>query len=135
MMLNCDEFPLVYIRDHDHDVRAPGEPSWPEEMEALLGRNRPFVILFDAPQKHEQEETQEERREKAIWFKRNRARLTALCAGAIVIESNGPTPMPIRLAARAVGKAFGVEFRFVGDDKAAREVATTILEDKVLISG
>ncbi|MCX5576756.1 hypothetical protein [Kaistia terrae] len=132
MMLNCDEFPLVYVEDHDHHASAPGEPSWQDELETLLGRNRPFVILFDAPQKDEHEESQEERREKAIWFKRNRARLMSLCAGAMVIESNGPTPMPIRLAAQAVGKALGLEFRFVGDDRAAREAATRLLSTKAL---
>ena len=130
-MLNCDAFPLVYVEDHDHHAPAPGEPSWQEALEALLCRNQPFVIIFDAPEKDDHEETQEKRREKAIWFKRNRARLTSLCAGAMVIESRGPTPLPIRLAAQAVGKAIGVEFRFVGDDKSAREEATIILAEKI----
>lgn len=134
MMLRCDEFPLVYVEDHDHHPSAPGEPSWQEELEALLGRSRPFVIIFDAPRKDDHEESQAERREKAIWFKRNRARLTSLCAGAMVIESAGPTPLPIRMAAQAAGKALGVEFRFVGDDKAAREAATIILAEKFLTS-
>lgn len=130
MMLNCDEFPLVYVEDHDHAPQPPGEPSWKDELEALLGRSRPFVLIFAAPHEDDHEESQEDRRERAIWFKQNRARMMALCAGAMVIEKNGPTPMPIRLAAQGFGKALGIEFGFVGDDRAAREAAAALLARK-----
>lgn len=132
MMLRCDEFPLVYVEDHHHDenghdIVAPGDLSWQDELEALLGRNAPFVLI-SGPMQPDPAEAHEDRKARTLWLKQNRARLLALCAGAVVVESNGPTSLAVKTAAKGFGKAFGIEFKFVADDAAARQAGWTLIE-------
>lgn len=132
MLLRCDEFPLVYVEDHHHDedgnhIEAPGGLSWQDEIEALLGRNAPFVLI-SGPMPSQPEEAHEDRKARTLWLKQNRARLMALCVGAVVIESNGPASLAVKTAAKGFGKAFGLEFKFVPDQAAAREAGLCLIE-------
>lgn len=65
MFLDDTRFPLVFARE---EGQSPA--SILAELEALLNRQAPFVLITDhSPDDHDTE-TAEERREKALFFKR-----------------------------------------------------------------
>lgn len=124
MLIDQSRFPLIFMRDDVHsDIPAT------TQLDALLDRNERFVLISDHPPGDEHDETPEERKERALFFKRKKDRLRKHCAGSIVIEGGKPTPMPIRLAAQTFGKAFGIGFFFVRDEPEAIEKATYLLEE------
>lgn len=122
MLIDQARFPLIFMRAVVHsDIPAT------TQLNALLDKDDRFVLISDRPPGGEHDETPAERKERALFFKRNKDRLRKLCAGSIVIEGDNPTPMPIRLAAQTFGKAFGIGFFFVRDEAEAIEKATFLL--------
>ena len=108
MHVDISRFPMVYLY-----ADRQGNASAERQLEALLDRAERFVLVTEHNPADAHDEAPEGRRQKALFLKRNRERLQRLCTGAIVIEDGRPTPMPMRLAAQAVGKAFGIAFHFV----------------------
>ncbi|MBB3461276.1 hypothetical protein [Rhizobium sp. BK377] len=81
MLLDRSRLPVVFIR-----TDADAETSINDQIEALLEERRPFVLVTDhAPDDHE-DETQEERKERALFFKKIKDRMRAYCRGMIVID-------------------------------------------------
>lgn len=122
MLLDDTRRPLVFLR-------AGEETNVPIEMqfEKLLENDSPFVLITDhAPDDHE-DETQEERKQKALFFKKIRDRLRRLCRGMIVIEGDKPTPMAGRIAAQAASKALGFSVSFVTSEEQAVEKGLLLL--------
>lgn len=126
MLIDQSRFPLIFMRADVHsDIPAT------TQLNALLDRDERFVLISDHPPGDKHDEAPEERKERALFFKRNKERLRKLCAGSIVIEGEKPTPMPIRLAIQTFGKAFGIGFFFVRDEAEAIEKATYLLVQTV----
>ena len=124
MLLDQSRFPLVFIQ-----ADTPSELSEDAQMEALLGRAAPFVLIAPAQAKHDHgDETPDERKQRALQFKSWRERLRRLCRGVIVVQGGKPLAAPFRLAAEGFGKAVGVTVRFVDDEAAAVVTATAMLE-------
>lgn len=123
MQIDKSEFPLVFLIDTD----GP-EVSAEAEFAALLAEDRSFVLI-SRHHRHEDDAnpSPEARKSRALFLKRNKGRLRELCAAAIVIEGEDETPMPLRLAARGFGKAFGVPFHFVRDEEEAAALAKDVL--------
>lgn len=122
MLIDLEEFPLVYLRADQDSTQSPEA-----QIKALFARGERFVMIADHSPDDHHEERHEQRKERALILKRFRNQLTRWCAGAIVIENKGPVAKPIKLASQAFGHAFGVPFAFVPDDVAARETALRIL--------
>ncbi len=124
MHLDQTRFPLVFIQ-----ADTPSDFSYEAQMDALLGRAAPFVLIAPAQAKHDHgEETPEERKQRALQFKTWRERLRRLCRGVIVVLDGKPLAAPFRLAAEGFGKAVGVTVRFVDDEAAAVATGTVMLE-------
>lgn len=122
MLIDQARFPLIFMRDDVHsDIPAT------TQLVTLLDRDERFVLISDHSPGDEDDATPGERKERALFFKRNKDRLRKLCAGSIVIEGDKPTPMPIRIAAQTFGKAFGIGFYFVRDEEEAIEKAKCLL--------
>lgn len=86
-----------------------------------------FVLITDhAPDDHE-DETPEERKQKALFFKQVRDRLRKLCRGMIVVEGNNPTPAAGLIAAQAASKTLGFSVVFVADEQQAVEKGKLLL--------
>lgn len=117
MQIDKSQFPLVFLRE-THDPGSDVEAGFA----ALLGAERPFVLIARLHSHDTADETQEAKKARARFFKQNQARLRTLCAAAIVIEGEEPAPIAFRLAAQGLGKAFGVPFHFVRDEAAATVV-------------
>jgi hypothetical protein len=113
MLFDTREFPIVRFA-----ADAPLAADAEAQLEALLNRDQRFVLVARKPGEVPPE-TGQDRRRRALILKAAKARLRRLCAAMIIVEGSTPTPAPFRLAAAAVGKAFGLPFVFVADDAAA----------------
>ncbi len=124
-VLDDSEFPVVRYR-------VPAAPeSWDAlrsgteaDIERLLSRSRPFVLISSG--EHDREPT-EVRKRRSLWLKQNRDRLAEVCRAMIHVE---PDPEPRqRMAAQAasVSKALGLPFIVVGTDAIAALHAATRL--------
>lgn len=88
MQLDDTQFPLVFLREHS----TPQTPQQAQDqLEALLSRGQRFVLLTDrlSGEKHAHEESHEDRKQRALFFKQNKQRLKDLCAGMVVIDLQG----------------------------------------------
>ncbi len=123
MLLDDSRFPLVFART---DVEASASIN--EQLEGLLYKQAPFVLITDhSPDDHD-DETPEERKEKALFFKKIRDRFKKYCRAMIVIEGNTPTNAAVRVAAAAASKAFGFSVLFVADEEHATAKGLALLE-------
>ncbi|MGI6247725.1 MAG: hypothetical protein ACOYJQ_18470 [Pseudochelatococcus sp.] len=123
MQIDKSQYPLVFLRE----TVLPHKDNPEAELEAILAEYSPFILISDHPPRNDDAEPPESKKARALFFKRNKTHFIRNCAGAIVIEGAKPTPMPLRLAAQAVGKAFGVSFHFVPDEEAAVALGKRLL--------
>ncbi len=123
MRLDDACFPLVFLR-------AQAEATAPvnEQFERLLEKRAPFVLITDHSPDHHDDETPEERKEKALFFKRIKGRMRDYCRGMIVIQGNAPANAAMRLAAAAASKAFGFAVHFEIDAAHAAVKGLTLLD-------
>lgn len=124
MMLDTTRFPLVFMREDDIH---PAEGSPEMSIEALLDRGDAFVLLTDHLPGDHAEESHEELKKKALFFKRNKARMRALCKGLVLILGDRTIAAPVRLAAQGAGKALGLPVAFVQTEGEATERASQLL--------
>lgn len=124
MELDTTRFPLVFMREADIH---PAEGSPEKAIEALLDRGDAFVLLTDHLPGDHAEERHEERKQKALFFKRNKARMRALCKGLVLILGDRTIAAPMRLAAKGAGKALGLPVAFVQTEGEATERASQLL--------
>lgn len=125
MLIDTSAFPLVYLRD-DHQSTPAGAGE--AQLGALLDRGECFVLLTDhLPGDHDHDEAPEERKQRALFFKRNKERMRALCRGIVIITGDRALSTPIRLAVKGAGKALGVDFAFVSTELDAQQAAERFL--------
>lgn len=125
MQVDKSRYPFVFLRE----TALPKTENPELELEAILADGSPFILISDHPPHDESNESPEAKKARALFFKRNKALFLRNCAGAIVIEGAKATPMSLRMAAQAFGKAFGVPFHFVPDESAAVELGEKLLMD------
>lgn len=122
MLVDVTRFPIVFIRSG-----STSEEAVPSQIEHLLDREAPFVLMTDhAPGDHD-DESAEERKEKALFVKKIKSRLVKLCKAMIVIEGDQPTNAIVRAGAATAAKAFGFSVFFVADEEQANQKAELIL--------
>ncbi|MEQ5843649.1 hypothetical protein N0A02_29765 [Paraburkholderia acidicola] len=107
MFLDTTHFPLV------HMCLAHSEPEWESQFDALFARAQRFVLLsVDAP-RDEHDAPQSERKQHALWLKRNRPALSRWCAGAVIVQTRRTVAIASKAMAPALAKAFGFPVRIV----------------------
>ncbi|NIE81113.1 hypothetical protein [Asaia sp. As-1742] len=101
-VLNTSDFPLVCLNP---DQVVPGYAAdWKDEMTALLERGIPFALIYPpAP-----EEDHEDRKERGLWLKTNRERLSRLCRVMILIEPDATRRSALEEMFPGAERAFGV---------------------------
>ena len=120
-VFEMEDFPIVTFRN---TAVEPGYAArWAREMEALVSRAEPFVILFrpDRP-----DETVEDRKLRALWLKSHKAALSATCRGLLTVEPDAEARAAAQ-EAEAMQKAFGLLLVSVGTEAEARELARSLL--------
>lgn len=116
-------FPLIALNS---EVCTPGfSEAWCQEMDQLVCANDPFVIAFDPSTI---EETPEDYRVRAMWFKANRQILQGRCAAMAVIvpSSSQRKAMKADLGKRTRG--FGVPYLAVASWTEIQEQTPELVE-------
>lgn len=130
MHMDDTQFPLVFLREHDQQ-QTPQQAQ--DQLEALLDRGQRFVLLTErlGGAAGKQEESHEDRKQRALFFKQNKQRLKDLCAGMVVISKGRAIPTVARLAQQTLGRVLGLQFSFVLDEGEARLEASRLLARSV----
>ncbi len=129
MLLDDSRFPLVFLRAHEEESSSVDEVlERNSQLEALLDKQKPFVLIADHSAHDHDDETPEERKEKALFFKRIKNRMREYCLGLIVIEGHSPVNTAARIAATAASKALGFSVQFAADEESATVKGTILLE-------
>ncbi|MDM0091386.1 hypothetical protein QTI08_28475, partial [Variovorax sp. J22G40] len=81
MRLDTTRFPLVFMREAQQQPSAADTPE--QALEALLDRGERFVLLTDHLPGDHADESHEDRKQRALFFKRHKARMRALCQGMV----------------------------------------------------
>ena len=99
---DVSNFPLVVGRA---EAMLPGYAArWRDEMTALVGQDRAFVLIHTA----RDEEAHEDRKQRALWLKQHKAPLGRSCRALIHIEPDPDKRAAMAEQAQMAVKAFGV---------------------------
>jgi hypothetical protein len=129
MLLDDSRFPLVFLRAHEEPHSSFDEQMERNELfERLLAKELPFVLIADHPEHDHENETSEERKAKALFFKRMKDRMNKYCVGLIVIEGQSPISTATRIAAAGISKALGFSVQFAPDEESAAAKGADLLE-------
>lgn len=122
MFIDVSQAPYVYLREE-----VESSVSIEEQFQQLLNRDQPFVLITNHKDHDHSNDTSEERKEKALFFKRIKERMGKLCRGMIIMEGDTPSPAPMRLVATTASKALGFSVLFVSSDDEAIEKGRELL--------
>lgn len=129
MVLDDTRFPLVLLRAHEEsDSSIDEQLERNSQLEALLDKQAPFVLIADHSAYDHDDETSEERKAKALFFKRIKGRMKKYCLGLIVIEGHSPMNAAARIAAAGASKALGFSVQFAADEEQATIKGMLLLE-------
>lgn len=129
MLLDDSRFPLVFLREHEEEGSSLEEVlGRNSQLEVLLDKQTPFVLIADHSAHDHDDETPEERKAKALFFKRIKDRMKRYCLGLIVIEGRSPMNSVARVAATAASKALGFSVQFAADEETAAAKGLALLE-------
>lgn len=112
-----------------HDIRelpfvvfnqAAAEPGyardWAAEMTALITHGQPFVVIYDQLTR---DETHEDRKQRAVWLKQNKAALAQVCKALVSIEPSEARRAEVRAMGQTAVKAFGIPHEAVATHEEA----------------
>jgi hypothetical protein len=129
MLLDDSRFPLVFLHAHEEPNSSIDESlERNRQLEKLLDKQTPFVLIADHSTHDHDDETPEERKAKALFFKQIKNRMRKYCLGLIVIEGNAPKNAAARVAAAAASKALGFSIQFAVDEEQAAAKGMVLLE-------
>ncbi|WP_375786966.1 hypothetical protein ACE10Z_05150 [Bradyrhizobium sp. Pha-3] len=123
MLVDDSRFPLVFLRSH-----AESSATINQQFEDLLEKRQLFVLITDHADDDHEDETKEERKEKALFFKQIKDRMRSFCRGMIVIEGRMPLNAAMRVTAAAASKALGFSVLFALDEDEAAAKGMLLLE-------
>lgn len=131
MLLDDSRFPLVFLRQHEEDGSSIDEVlDRNNQLGSLLDKQTPFVLIADRSTHDHDDDTPEERKAKALFFKRIKDRMRKYCLGLIVIEGHTPMNAAARVAASAVSKALGFSVQFAANEGQAAAKGLLLLEKR-----
>lgn len=108
----------------------PGSASqWEVEMDDIMGRKQPFVMIMARHDHHE--EAHEDRKARGLWLKRNKAALAQLCRMIVAVEPNAVTRVLVEAQSALATKAFGIKSVVVASEGEALRLAEDQLQGVV----
>ncbi|MFS3136161.1 hypothetical protein ACLRDC_12375 [Gluconacetobacter sacchari] len=125
MLIDESRAPFIFARRE-----ATSDIPLDEQFRRLLEKGASFVLLTHHASDDHRDETHEQRKQRALFFKAIKGRMRALCRGMIVIDGADPVPAPMRLSMAIAGKAFGFPIAFVPDEATAIERGEKLLAQK-----
>lgn len=122
MFHDVSDFPVVRLSGRG--LPDGHGTQWAAEMDSLLAKKQPFVLIFlDTLEKEEHDD----KKVRAVWIKRNKKDLAALCRGFISIEPDKATRLLKRAQGVAMAAAFGLRLKFTADVAEAEALARRLL--------
>lgn len=126
-------FPFVHATARERQFGVA--PQWQREMEMLIDRNEPFVILFpphhhggmDDLQGEERQRAQLELKQRTLWLKQNRQALGRVCRGLIAVEPDAVRRALEQAKAAMLEKVFGVPLKVSGSTQDAEALGNRLL--------
>lgn len=99
---DTSDFPIVrFLPDKAHEGYGV---AWCAEMDALLSRAEPFVLIYLAA---EREEGHEDRKKRGAWLKANKHALAGKCLALIIVEPNAERRAELEAMFPNLVRAFG----------------------------
>lgn len=99
---DTSDFPIVrFLSDKSHEGYGD---AWCAEMDALVGRNEPFVLIYLAA---EREEGHEDRKKRGAWLKANKDVLAGKCLALIIVEPDAEKRAALEAMFPNLVRAFG----------------------------
>ena len=129
MQIDASGFPLVWMRFKAPATDPDASPF--AEFEALLARKQGFVLFNDEGlDKSDHEHSPEEKKQTALWMKRNKNELRAFVKAAIYIEPSIAKRMATKAFASLYEKFWGYPMRMVATRDEALALAQKFLSDE-----
>ncbi|MGC7403376.1 hypothetical protein ACPWR0_11320 [Pandoraea pneumonica] len=94
--------------------------QWGAEMVALVNHGEPFVVVYDQLRT---DESHEDRKQRAVWLKHNKAALAEVCKALVSIEPDDAQRAMVKVMGETAVKAFGIPHEAV----ATREEAIALV--------
>lgn len=117
-------FPFVVF---NQEAARPGYASqWEAEMVALVENGRSFVVVYD---QFRADETQADRKHRAVWLKHNKTRLGGVCKMLISIEPDAQRRAQVQALSEIAVKAFGIPYEVVATRDEALAIAYRLTGD------
>lgn len=131
MQFDLEDFPLVWLRDHDGDAEHDHDET--ADREALLGllkRGERFVVIVERlPGLDDMSNaSQDDRRQRARMFKTHREEISRLCRGMIMIGRAASLPLPFQKAIHGLTSAIGIAVLFAASEQKARDLGRSLLD-------
>ncbi|ALS63478.1 hypothetical protein [Pandoraea norimbergensis] len=112
------ELPFVLF---NQQAAEPGYArQWEAEMVALVNNGEPFVVVYD---QLKADESHEDRKQRAVWLKHNKAALAEVCKALVSIEPDDAQRAMVKAMGETAVKAFGIAHEAV----ATREEALALV--------
>lgn len=127
MRIDASSFPIVWMRDYDHDEDHDFAADRKVMLE-LLERGERFVLVAERmPGLSDVGDIAdmgaEERKQRAQLFKAHKDEMTRLCAGMILIGRASGLPTAIRKPLEGLASALGIALLFADSQAAALQLA------------
>ncbi len=130
---DVSSFPVVYAGEDD--ANPAFAMQWQREMDMLISRGDPFVVIFPPGQSGDDDDTpmtdamKHARKQRVLWIKENRQRLQELCKGLVTIEKD-VVKRALKLAKAIIfEKAFGVPFKVAASESLAISLGNELLRN------
>ena len=124
-------FPVVRLS-------SPISPSggafqWCGEMDRILGRRQPFVLIYPSP---DDSETAEDRAARGAWLKRQRVTMAAHCLALVIVEPDQGRRERLEEMFPKLQRAFGTpQFATASHDEANSMAMRLLYGDGLLAIG
>jgi hypothetical protein len=124
MLLDDSAFPIVRMH---YDKTAPeGEDAGFALFDALLARERAFVLLGEGGD-GAREQSHEERKSLTLWMKRNREPLRAFVKAMVYVEPKAAKRVLVKASAGVFGKFWGYPMLVAASREEALAIAARLL--------
>jgi hypothetical protein len=120
---DVSDFPLVRMSEAAAD---PGYAfSWGAEIQRLLARREPFVLVYGSAAGVE---SVDDRLLRSAWLRRHQLALGAYCRGLIVLQADIEKRAATRLAALALSAGSGLRVMVISSARVAAELVPVLLK-------
>lgn len=129
MLLDSTHFLLVWMH-RDGIPDRPPEAAF-AEFDGLLARQQAFVLLSEGGlDGGDHEHSQNERRETALWMKKNKTAIRSFIKGMVVIEPDATKRLVAKAFSSMFAKFWGYPMLIATSKEEALKVAHGLLEGR-----